>query len=54
MANEELKQEEVKASPVGTPKARGGKNRDGFVAGQIVEDKDYQLHLAKQRQKKYI
>lgn len=28
------------------------KNEDGFVGGQEVSEKDYFLHLAKQRQKK--
>lgn len=44
--------EEVKISPVGNTKPKGGKNKDGFVAGQVVESKDYQLHMAKQRLKK--
>lgn len=48
---EQTPKAEVQPSPVGTPKARGGKNKDGFIAGQIVSDKDYHKFLAEQRQK---
>ncbi len=38
-------------SPVGTPQ-KGGKNKDGFVKGQVVGQKEYYEAIAKQRLKK--
>ena len=49
---EEQPKQETVMSPVGDVKRNGAKNKDGFVAGQIVEDKDYQEYMAKQRLKK--
>lgn len=48
------KEEEVTASSVGVP-AKGKEkttNKDGFVKGQEVSEKDYALYIAKQRLKK--
>lgn len=43
--------QEVEISPVGNTKKGGATNKDGFVAGQIVGNKEYQLYMAQQRQK---
>lgn len=58
MAEENLDipiKEEVVKSPVAgvvPKKAEGTINKDGFIKGQVIEDLDYQLHMAKLRQKK--
>jgi len=43
---------EVKLSPVGTTKPKDGKNKDGFVAGQEVNQQDYFKFKAQQNNKK--
>ena len=51
MTAEEAEALATKASPVGTPPAAKAKttNKDGFVKGQEVSEKDYFTFLAKQR-----
>lgn len=48
---EVVEKKEVEMSPVGTPKKSGAKNKDGFVAGQLVSEKDYFKYIAEQNNK---
>ncbi len=42
----------VVISPVAVATDKGGKNKDGFVKGQVVGSNELLSHLAKERQKK--
>jgi hypothetical protein len=43
---------EIVMSPVAKPNPKGTVNKDGFVKGQVVEEKDYFAHIAAIRNKK--
>lgn len=46
------KTEDATVEETVAPKIDSKLNKDGFVKGAIVSEKDYRLHIAKQRQSK--
>lgn len=52
LGNDDESKPEVVMSPVAKPNKKQSVNKDGFVIGQIVEEKDYFRAIAEARNKK--